>query len=220
MFTEHKNSIQSKYRLVSAFVHVHQCRGRNRALSDVCCSLLRRVDISAETKMKAFVPTQDTSDAKCSPLTSIPAATAEDMKEIAAYASWHAANHMKRYRSDAQRDEDTVRRHYSSLCNSGIFSHDFCFFYEQMAWAAAWSTANERMGKKRDAMLYKQKWLDYHMELAKSREVTSQLANDLRSLCWSSAWFTANTRKGFFYKKDAAEDARKMQVYYDRIRAN
>ncbi|XP_046560480.1 uncharacterized protein LOC124269499 [Haliotis rubra] len=170
--------------------------------------------------MKTLMPNQDTNNVKCSVLTSVPVATAKDMKEIAHYASWHAANHMKRYRHDAQRDEETVRRHYNSLCSSGVFSHDFCFMYEQMAWAAAWSTASERMGKKKDAVLYKQKWLDCHMELVLSREITGQLANDLQSLCWSSAWFTANTRKGFFYRKDAAEDARKMQIYYDRIRGN
>ncbi|XP_048249094.1 uncharacterized protein LOC124126619 [Haliotis rufescens] len=152
----------------------------------------------------------------CATLSRIPAMAAEDMEEIAQYASWHAANTMKRYRADAQRDESKVRRHYDSLCSSGVFSNEFCSVYEQMAWAAAWSTASERFGTKKDARLYKKKWLDFHMELFRSKEVTSQLANDLRSLCWSSAWYTANTRKG--YRRDAEADVREMDVYYDRIR--
>lgn len=76
---------------------------------------------------------------------------AEDMKEIALYASWHAANTMTRYRDDAHRDESKVRRHYDSLCSSGVFSNEFCSVYEQMAWAAAWIAANERFGTKKDA---------------------------------------------------------------------
>lgn len=158
-------------------------------------------------------------DYKCAPLNRIPWDVAKSMKEVAAYASWHAANHFAGKDGDAARDVEAAGRHYDTLCCYGLFSNRFCELFKDMAWAAAWSAANERMGTTEEAVKNKDNWNLYHQALTRTKETTIRIADELKYLCWNSAWHCANTRAhwGLFTSGDAARDAERIELHYNNI---